>query len=129
MMEMNHSCDTFLRIRNVSMLNVDDTCVYTKKKEFFCIYSEEKTNDEIHPDSFNCRKLIVEEVFWQCMVEKDSFKELNVSKIGIYKFIGYKPGSVSLKRDSIEGKAAKNILKDSNDVFFCMVPRLLCRSN
>ena len=129
MISMHHSCRTFLRISPTNFLHTDDSFVYTKEKNFFRVCKLHTEEGRIHPDNFTCKKLIVEEVVWPLLVERDIYKDLNVSKLGIYKFIGYEPGDYYLPREEIEGNASQNFLKNSEDVYFCMVPKRLCRSN
>ena len=66
------------------------------------------------PSLFEAKKILVEEVIWKVPIRRnflkktDVYASVNVSKLGIYKYIGQEEDSIRIDRHEIEGNAAMN---------------------
>ena len=109
-----HNHKTFVRIKSKKTKRTNDTLVYNRSGEFFLIIQCYRKDGDKHPSFFDAKKLVLEEVFWNVPIrrnfgkKKDVFASINVSKMGIFKYLGEFEETLRIERNEIEGSAALN---------------------
>ena len=109
-----HNHKTFVRIKSKKTKRCNDSLVFNRSNEFFLIIQCYRKEGDSHPSFFDAKKLVLEEVFWNVPIrrnfgkKKDVFASINVSKMGIFKYIGEEDATIRIERNAIEGNAAMN---------------------
>ena len=119
-----HECDVILNLSHQEHWKWESRFVYTKKNFFYKIL-------EVMDDAkFLVVQLEVEEFFEEvCYHEEFGQISLNMSKIGIYRFIGITDNVLVIKMVDIESNAALDHDPNGCDMYLVMVPRQSVRCN
>ena len=86
------------------------------------------------PSVFEAKKILVEEVIWKVPIKrnflkkKDVYASVNVSKLGIFKYIGEEEQSIRMERHEIEGNAAINFTP-GGEKFIVSISSQILRNN
>ena len=129
-----HNHNTFVRVKSKKTKRTNDTLVYNRSGEFFLIIQCYRKDGDKHPSFFDAKKLLVEEVFWKVPVrrnfgkKKDVYASINVSKLGIYKYIGQEEKTIRIERHEIEGNAAMNFTP-REETFIVSISSQILRNN
>ena len=122
----SHDCDVILKLSDQEHWKHESRYVYTKDKIFYQILED---LDGTHLN-FRVVEIEVEEFFEEvCYHEEFGNLSLNMSRIGIYKFIGTTENVVEIKMDEIESNAALDHDPTGSDMYLVMVPRQSVRCN
>ena len=119
-----HECDVILNLSHQEHWKWESRFVYTKKKFFYKIL-------EVMDDAkFLVVQLEVEEFFEEvCYHEEFGQISLNMSKIGIYRFIGITDNVLEMEMDEIESNAALDHDPNGSQIYLVTVPRQSVRCN
>ena len=129
-----HNHKTFVRIRSKKTKRCNDTIVYTRSGDFFVIVNCYRKENEKMPSLFEAKKILVEEVIWKVPIRRnflkktDVYASVNVSKLGIYKYIGQEEKTIRIERHEIEGNAAMNFTP-REETFIVSISSQILRNN